>query len=605
MQVRRFPLWPCRTGSEPGVGGGLDPGVRSAVVRVAPRPLSQGLRRSSVRLQRSGRSAAATPVAAPGTAAGFVQEAEVAVGAGLGGAAVLDDCSDGGISDAAAGSSAGEPGRRRFTSVAGGDERRRPPVGGPGQRAEVEDGEVSQDDSGADDGRMDEDGAGPAAAQLSGPSMAGVSGRTVAAGRIPQGQSGWGRVCGSHLQQYGLQRCPVLRGVSLAGLARAFAILASVVGEKAPEHCSALFCYMDAIGEAYRTYGGVAWWKYDEQLRQRKAVRASIRWDHKDIGLWMRLMVAPKTNLTVVTEFLLLGFQGSQFLRNLLFLLFLVVFVATICGNLLIIILVSTTKNLHTPMYFFISQLSISDILLSTNIVPNLLHILLNNGGTVSFIGCMTQFYFFDCTEALEGFLFAVMSYDRYVAICNPLRYSSVMTNRFCVTSLIISWLMGNVISFIVTITSSKLNFCGSNIINHFFCEIIPLLDLSCSATFSVHVEIFVLGVPSIMVATSIIVVSYTYIVISVLRIQSITGRQKAFSTCSSHLIVVSIFYWTLFSVYVFPKREQTWVSSKILSLLYTVFTPFINPIIYSLRNKDIKKAVQQTLHKHISCNKH
>ncbi|XP_040274430.1 olfactory receptor 1468-like [Bufo bufo] len=311
------------------------------------------------------------------------------------------------------------------------------------------------------------------------------------------------------------------------------------------------------------------------------------------------------TNLTVVTEFLLLGFQGSQFLRNLLFLLFLVVFVATICGNLLIIILVSTTKNLHTPMYFFISQLSISDILLSTNIVPNLLHILLNNGGTVSFIGCMTQFYFFDCTEGLECFLLAVMSYDRYVAICNPLRYSSIMTNRFCVTSIIISWLMGNVISLIATITSSKLNFCGLNIIDHIFCDLVPLLDLSCSDTFFFHLEIFVLGAPTVMVPTAIIVVSYTYIVISVLRIPSSTGRQKAFSTCSSLLIVVSIFYWTLFSVYVFPKREQTWVSSKILSLLYTVFTPFINPIIYSLRNKDIKKAVQQTLHKHISRNKH
>ncbi|XP_040274347.1 olfactory receptor 1468-like [Bufo bufo] len=299
-----------------------------------------------------------------------------------------------------------------------------------------------------------------------------------------------------------------------------------------------------------------------------------------------------RTNLTVVTEFLLLGFQSSQLLRNLLFLLFLVVFLATICGNLLIIILVSTTKNLNTPMYFFISQLSISDILLSTNIVPNLLHILLNNGGTVSVIGCMTQLYLFDCTEGLECFLLAVMSYDRYVAICNPLRYSSVMTNRFCVTSIIISWLMGNVVLFIVTITSSKLNFCGSNIIDHLFCDFVPLLDLSCSDTFSVHLEIFVLAVPSVMVPSSIIVVSYIYIVISVLRIPSSTGRQKAFSACSSHLIVVSIFYWTIFSVYVFPKREETWVSSKILSLLYTVFSPFINPIIYSLRNKDIKKAI-------------
>ncbi|XP_040274585.1 olfactory receptor 1468-like [Bufo bufo] len=306
------------------------------------------------------------------------------------------------------------------------------------------------------------------------------------------------------------------------------------------------------------------------------------------------------TNLTVVTDFFLLGFQGRQLFRNVLFLLFLLVFVASICGNLLIIILVSTSKNLHTPMYFFISQLSISDILLSTDIVPSLLYILLNNGGAVSFIGCMNQLFFFLTPEAFECFLLAVMSYDRYVAICNPLRYAPIMTNRFCINLITLCWLLDTFLSFIVTITSSKLNFCGSNIIDHLFCDLVPLLDLSCSDTFPVHLEIFVLGIPTVMVPTTIIVVSYTYIVISVLRIPSSTGRQKAFSTCSSHLIVVSIFYWTIFIVYVFPNSRQTRVTDKILSLLYTVFTPFINPVIYSLRNKDIKEAIQKVFHKHV-----
>ncbi|XP_040274571.1 olfactory receptor 1468-like [Bufo bufo] len=306
------------------------------------------------------------------------------------------------------------------------------------------------------------------------------------------------------------------------------------------------------------------------------------------------------TNLTVVTDFFLLGFQGRQLFRNVLFLLFLLVFVASICGNLLIIILVSTSKNLQTPMYFFISQLSISDILLSTDIVPSLLYILLNNGGAVSFIGCMTQLYFFLTPEAFECFLLAVMSYDRYVAICNPLRYAAIMTNRFCINLITMCWLLDTFLSFIVTITSSKLNFCGSNIIDHLFCDLVPLLDLSCSDTFPVHLEIFVLGITNVMVPTAIIVVSYTYIVISVLRIPSSTGRQKAFSTCSSHLIVVSIFYWTIFIVYVFPNSIQTRVTDKILSLLYTVFTPFINPVIYSLRNKDIKEAVEKVFHKHV-----
>ncbi|XP_069618770.1 olfactory receptor 1500-like [Ranitomeya imitator] len=313
--------------------------------------------------------------------------------------------------------------------------------------------------------------------------------------------------------------------------------------------------------------------------------------------------ISNENNKTFATEFLLLGFQVSHGKRLFLFCLFLMVYFMIICGNLLIIILVSTSKNLHTPMYFFISQLSIRDILLPTGIVPNLLHILLNNGGIMTFVDCITQCYFFDILETFECFLLAVTTYDRYVAICNPLRYTSIMTSGRCVILTIFSFLFGISLIFIYTITIANLSFCRDNIIDHLFCDFVPLIDLACSDTFNIHLEIFLLGTPSVFIPVIIrpfiiIVVSYTYIVVTVLRIPSSTGRQKAFSTCSSHLTVVSLFYGTLFSIYVVPSKGLTLTVSKILSLLYTVFTPLINPIIYSLRNEDIKKAIQGTVHK-------
>ncbi|XP_056424987.1 olfactory receptor 1009-like [Hyla sarda] len=310
------------------------------------------------------------------------------------------------------------------------------------------------------------------------------------------------------------------------------------------------------------------------------------------------VLVFKENNMTLVSMFFLLGFQINRDLRISLFCLLLLIFCGTICGNLLIIALVSTSKNLHTPMYFFISHLSISDILLSTDIVPNLFHILLNNGGTMTFIGCIAQLCFFCFSEVFECLLLAVMSYDRYVAICNPLRYSSIMTSRHCVISTIICCLFGFFIALFYVITMVKLNFCGHNMIDHIFCDIVPLLDLACSDTFFVQLEIYVIGFPAVFIPTTIIVVSYTYIILAILRIPSNTGRQKAFSTCSSHLIVVSIFYGTIFSVYIVPTKGRTLSMSKILSLLYTVFTPLVNPIIYSLRNNDIKKTVRETYHK-------
>ncbi|XP_073403016.1 olfactory receptor 11L1-like [Dendrobates tinctorius] len=297
----------------------------------------------------------------------------------------------------------------------------------------------------------------------------------------------------------------------------------------------------------------------------------------------------------MVTEFYILGFQVSKDLRLLLFCLFLVVYCLILCGNLLIITLVSTNKNLHTPMYFFISQLSITDILLTSDIVPNMLNVLLYNRGNITFLGCIAQFYLFCTSEAAECFLLAVSTYDRYVAICNPLHYTSIMTNGQCGMLITNCWVFGFSIMLIYTITTAKLNFCGPNVIDHLFCDLVPLLELACSNTFIIELEVYLLSIPTIITPTTIIIVSYTYIALTILRIPSSTGRQKAFSTCSSHLTVVSIFFWTMFSVYVVPSQGRTLTMSKILSLLYTVFTPLVNPIIYSLRNKEIKKAVQQS----------
>ncbi|XP_040273082.1 olfactory receptor 6N1-like [Bufo bufo] len=305
-----------------------------------------------------------------------------------------------------------------------------------------------------------------------------------------------------------------------------------------------------------------------------------------------------ENNLTVVTEFFLLGFQGSQHLRIFLSCLLLVIYTAAIGGNLLIILLVSISKNLQTPMYFLLTQLSINDIFLTTDVVPNMLHILLNNGGTIAFNDCISQLYFFGATEASECLILTVMSYDRYVAVCNPLRYSSIMTSGHCVQLAIMCWVLGFSIVLIYVITISMLTFCEPNVIDHFFCDYVPLLEKACSDTFIVEVQVTVLSVPLVIIPSIIIIVLYASIIVTILRIPSNIDRKKAFSTCSSHLVVVCIFYWTIFTVYVFPTRGQTLIISKLLSLLYTVFTPFINPIIYSLRNKDIKKAVYETRNK-------
>ncbi|XP_053319910.1 olfactory receptor 11L1-like [Spea bombifrons] len=303
-----------------------------------------------------------------------------------------------------------------------------------------------------------------------------------------------------------------------------------------------------------------------------------------------------ENNQTKVTQIFLAGFQSFQNLNIFLFVLILTIYCVTICGNVIIILLVSYCENLHSPMYFFLRHLSISDIMLTTNIVPSMLHVILNNGATMSLAGCITQFYFFGVSECLECLLLTVMSYDRYLAICNPLRYTILMSHVTCLKLVSTSWLVSCITILIDTIPTSQLDFCGSNVIDHFFCDLAPLLDISCSDTSEVQLIVMSLCIPILIPPCIGIFVSYLYIFFTILRIPSITGRQKAFSTCSSHLSVVFIFFITLMCIYMLPTKGQSLNIGKAVSLLYTVVTPLLNPIIYSLRNKDIRQGFEKIL---------
>ncbi|XP_069819324.1 olfactory receptor 1500-like [Dendropsophus ebraccatus] len=299
-------------------------------------------------------------------------------------------------------------------------------------------------------------------------------------------------------------------------------------------------------------------------------------------------------NQTVVSRFILLGFQGLHQYRSLLFLFFLILFLAIISGNLLIIILASLSENLRSPMYFFLCHLSSCDLLLSVVTVPLLLHVLSENGGSVSFFGCLTQFYLFGALASTECLLLSVMSYDRYVAICNPLRYASIMNFHRCLLLVFWCWVFAFSIMLNTAFQFFKLDFCGSNIIDHFFCDLAPLLQLSCSDTSFVELENLLTGVPLTFFPLMYITGTYVSIFVTILKIPTAVGRQKAFLTCSSHLTVVCLYYGTLIVAYLFPSKNQSLSINKTLSLLYTVMTPLVNPIIYSLRNREIKIALSK-----------
>ncbi|KAM8960692.1 olfactory receptor 6B2-like [Pelodytes ibericus] len=313
---------------------------------------------------------------------------------------------------------------------------------------------------------------------------------------------------------------------------------------------------------------------------------------------WKEVIKSPNPlyrNKTLIKDFWLQGFQVSYYYRILIFSLFCIVYIMIIIGNLLIVILVSTNYRLQSPMYIFLSNLSLSEIFFTTCIVPNMLYVIVSGGGIMSFSGCFTQFYIFGSLISTECFLLAVMSYDRYLAICNALRYNFLMNPGICFQLALWSWLLGFLLSVITIVSVTNITFCGSNLIDHFLCDFAPLLNLACSDISKVELQVFVLSFSIIVLPFTFIVLTYISIIRTILLIPSITGRQKAFSTCSSHLTIVSMYYGTLIFIYSAPSIKMFHNSNKIISLLYIVVTPLCNPIIYSLRNHDIREALQKT----------
>ncbi|XP_007519622.2 olfactory receptor 5G3-like [Erinaceus europaeus] len=299
-------------------------------------------------------------------------------------------------------------------------------------------------------------------------------------------------------------------------------------------------------------------------------------------------------NQTMVTEFLFLGLTGHLHQQIILFLIIFFVYFVTLGGNLGMITLIWIEPRLHTPMYFFLSHLSFVDICLSSSITPKMLCDVFVEKKSISFLGCATQMWFFGLFVATECFLLASMAYDRYVAICKPLLYTLIMSQRVCVQLVVGPYSVALVSTMTHTILTFGLPFCGPNIINDFFCDISPVLSLACVDTSINKLVLFILAGSIGVLSGLIIMVSYVCIVAAILKIQGTDGRQKAFSTCSSHLVAVSILYGTLFFIYVCPGSSSTLDISKVISLFYTVVTPMLNPLIYSLRNKEVKESFRR-----------
>ncbi|XP_077171896.1 olfactory receptor 5A2-like [Paroedura picta] len=308
---------------------------------------------------------------------------------------------------------------------------------------------------------------------------------------------------------------------------------------------------------------------------------------------------AEQENKTTVTEFLLLGFGDLGDQQLLLFSFFLLIYIATVVGNILIVVLVVVDHHLHTPMYFFLGNLSCLETCYSSDILPLMLSHLFHGGrGTISVTGCMTQFYLFGFLAVSECYLLAAMSYDRYVAICNPLLYTVLINGKVCLQLVAGSWVSGSLTINITIYLMYQLTFCGPSEINHFFCDFNPILKLSCSDTRTIKLLTFFLAAVCSLPPFLLTLTSYGFIISSIIMIPSTSGRQKAFSTCSSHLIVVSIFYGTVMIVYMLPRSETLEDLNKVFSVFYTVLTPLLNPMIYSLRNREVKVAFRRTLAK-------
>ncbi|XP_045414098.1 olfactory receptor 5A2 [Lemur catta] len=306
-------------------------------------------------------------------------------------------------------------------------------------------------------------------------------------------------------------------------------------------------------------------------------------------------MVVGRNN-TIVTKFILLGFSDHPQMKIFLFVLFLGLYLLTLAWNLSLIALIRLDSHLHTPMYFFLSNLSFLDICYVSSTVPKMLSNIITEQKTISFVGCAMQYFIFSGMGLTECFLLAAMAYDRYAAICNPLLYTALVSHTLCLKMVAGAYVGGFLSSLIATCSIYQHDFCGPNTINHFFCDLPPVLALSCSDTFTSQVVTFVVGVLVGVASVFVILISYGYIVAAVLKISSAEGRTKAFSTCASHLTAVTLFYGSGLFMYMRPSSSYSLNRDKVVSIFYAVVIPMVNPIIYSLRNKEIKIAMRKAV---------
>lgn len=298
------------------------------------------------------------------------------------------------------------------------------------------------------------------------------------------------------------------------------------------------------------------------------------------------------------TGFILLDFGSLENIQIVLFLFFLMIYILTMAGNLLIVFLVVTDHHLHTPMYFFLMNLSFLEICYSSNIIPRMLVSFLTGNHHISVNGCFLQLWIFGFIIVAECYLLTVMSYDRYVAICRPLHYSFFMNTKVCFQLVAGSFFSSFIISMIMLSFILQLTFCGHNVIDHFFCDFIPVINVSCSNAYQIKILSFIMTSICTLPPFSITVISYAFIIKAILEISSTRGRGKAFSTCSSHLIVVTIFYGTIIIVYLLSDTSEIQELNKVFSVFYTILTPLVNPLIYSLRNKEVKEVFKKALKK-------
>ncbi|XP_054826611.1 olfactory receptor 1019-like [Eublepharis macularius] len=301
-------------------------------------------------------------------------------------------------------------------------------------------------------------------------------------------------------------------------------------------------------------------------------------------------------NQSAITEFILLGFTDNPQMQLPLFVMFLLVYIVTVIGNLGMIVLICVEPQFHNPMYFFLGNLSFIDLCYSSVIAPKMLADFLAKRKRIAYNVCAVQLYLFGFFADVECLLLALMAYDRYIAICNPLLYTVVMSQKACKHLMAIAYIIGLVDSMIQTSCTFQLSFCNSNVINHFFCDLPPLLELSCSNTFINEIVMFTFIGCIEGGSIGMILVSYVYILNTIMRMHSSESRHKAFSTCASHLTAVGILHGTILFMYFRPTTSYSMDQDKWASVFYTVVIPMLNPLIYSLRNKDVKQALARHL---------